>query len=142
MSQIVAASDHAELEAEVSGTVVNRITFDGDRIGQVSRAPGGFPPNAAAVWLGAPDAVLQIVAASDHAELGAEVSGTVVNRITFDGDRIGQVSRAPGGFPPNAAAAWLGGRRKEQSAHQRSGHAVHAPGVGAVVLGSGGGRSP
>ena len=53
-SQIVAASDYAELEAEVSGTVVNRITFDGDRIAQVSRAPGGFPPNPAAAWLGAP----------------------------------------------------------------------------------------
>ena len=33
---------------------------------------------------------------------------TVVNRITFDGNRIAPVSRAPGGFPPNAAAAWLG----------------------------------
>ena len=52
--QIVAASDHAELEAEVSGTVVNRITFDGDRIAQVIRAPGGFPHNPAAAWLGAP----------------------------------------------------------------------------------------
>ena len=54
LSRIVAASDHEELEAEVSGTVVNRITFDGNRIAQVSRAPGGFPPNAAAAWLGAP----------------------------------------------------------------------------------------
>ena len=63
----------------------------------------------------------RIVAASDHAELEAEVSGTVVNRITFDGDRIAPVSRAPDGFPPNAA---------------------HAPGAGAVVLGPGGGRSP
>ena len=52
--QIVVASDYAELEAEVSGTVVNRIRFDGDRIAQVIRAPGGFPPNAAAAWLGAP----------------------------------------------------------------------------------------
>ena len=48
LSQIVAASDYAELEAEVSGTVVNRITFDGGRIAPVSRAPDGFPPNAAA----------------------------------------------------------------------------------------------
>ena len=57
----------------------------------------------------------QVVTPSDHAELEAEVSGTVVNRITFDGDRIAQVSRAPDGFPPNAA---------------------HAPGAGAVVLGA------
>ena len=39
--QIVAASDYAELEAEVSGTVVNRITFDGDRIAQVSGGLAG-----------------------------------------------------------------------------------------------------
>ena len=45
--QLLAASDHAELKAEVSGTVVNRITFDSDRIAQVIRAPDGFPPNAA-----------------------------------------------------------------------------------------------
>ena len=44
--RIVAASDYAELEAEVSGTVVNRITFDGDRIAQVSRAPGGLAGRA------------------------------------------------------------------------------------------------
>ena len=36
------------------------------------------------------------------------VKDTVVNRITFDGNRIAQVSRTPGGLPPNAAAAWLG----------------------------------
>ena len=30
------------------------IPFDGNRIAQVSGAPGGFPPNAAAAWLGAP----------------------------------------------------------------------------------------
>ena len=53
-SRIVAASDYAELEAEVSGTVVNRITFDGGRIAPVSRAPDGFPHNPAAAWLGAP----------------------------------------------------------------------------------------
>ena len=41
-------------EKAVKDTVVNRITFDGNRIAQVSRAPGGFPPNAAAAWLGAP----------------------------------------------------------------------------------------
>ena len=33
------------------------------------------------------------------------VKDTVVNRITFDGNRIAPVSHAPGGFPPNAAAA-------------------------------------
>ena len=41
-------------ETAVKATVVNRTTFDGNRIAQVSRAPGGFPPNAAAAWLGAP----------------------------------------------------------------------------------------
>ena len=41
-------------EKAVKDTVVNRITFDGNRIAPVSRAPGGFPPNPAAAWLGAP----------------------------------------------------------------------------------------
>ena len=94
------------------------------------------------IYTGAPAAAMQIVAASDHAELKAEVSGTVVNRITFDSDWIAQVIRAPGGFPPNAPGPGWARRRKEQSAHQRSAHAVHAPGAGAVVLGPGGGRSP
>ena len=60
------------------------------------------------IYKGAPAAAMQLLAASDHAELEAEVSGTVVNRIRFDGDRIAQVSRTPDGFPPNPAAAWLG----------------------------------
>ena len=48
--------------------------------------------------LAAPAAGMQILDAADHAELSAEISGTAVNRIALDGDRIARVVRAPGGF--------------------------------------------
>ena len=57
------------------------------------------------IYTGAPAAAMQILAASDHAELKAEISGTAVNRIALDGDRIAQVIRAPGGFTAEHDAA-------------------------------------
>ena len=41
---------------------------------------------------------LQILEASDHAELVAEISDTDVNRIALDGDRVSRVIQSPGGF--------------------------------------------
>ena len=46
----------------------------------------------------APAAAMQILAAADHAELTAEVSGRAVSRIALMGDRIARVIRAPDGF--------------------------------------------
>ena len=54
------------------------IPFDGNRIAQVSRAPGAFRPTRRRPgWARRPRRcrLSQIVAASDHAELEAEVSG-------------------------------------------------------------------
>ena len=41
---------------------------------------------------------MQILEASDHAELTAEMSATEVNRIALDGDRVSRVIQSPGGF--------------------------------------------
>ncbi len=41
---------------------------------------------------------LQVLDASDHAELAAEISDTEVNRIALDGDRVSRVIQSPGGF--------------------------------------------
>ena len=41
---------------------------------------------------------LQVLEASDHAELVAEISATDVNRIALDGDRVSRVIQSPGGF--------------------------------------------
>ena len=41
---------------------------------------------------------LQVLEASDHAELAAEISDTDVNRIALDGDRVSRVIQSPGGF--------------------------------------------
>ena len=41
---------------------------------------------------------LQILEATDHAELVAEISATDVNRIALDGDRVSRVIQSPGGF--------------------------------------------
>ena len=46
----------------------------------------------------APAAAMQILAAADHAELTAEVSGRAVSRIALMDDRIARVIRAPDGF--------------------------------------------
>lgn len=40
--QVLEAADHAELEAEISDTAVNRVALDGDRIARVMQAPGGL----------------------------------------------------------------------------------------------------
>ena len=48
---------------------------------------------------------MQILDAADHAELSAEISGTAVNRITLDGDRIARVIRGPDGFAVEHDAA-------------------------------------
>ena len=40
--QILDAADHAEIEAEISATNVNRIALAGDRIAKVVRSPDGF----------------------------------------------------------------------------------------------------
>ena len=40
--QILDAADHAEIEAEISATGVNRIALHGDRIAKVVRSPDGF----------------------------------------------------------------------------------------------------
>ena len=45
-----------------------------------------------------PAAAMQILGATDHAELTAEISATSVNRVALAGDRISRVIRAPGGF--------------------------------------------
>ena len=65
--QVLEASDHAELAAEISATEVNRIALDGDRVSRVIQSPGGFTvehdpvrgdlylhPDAAAVFAAAP----------------------------------------------------------------------------------------
>ena len=66
--QILEASDHAELTAEISDSDVNRIALDGDRVSRVIQSPGGFTvehdavrgdlylyPDAAAVFAPAPE---------------------------------------------------------------------------------------
>ena len=66
--QVLEASDHAELVAEISATDVNRIALDGDRVSRVIQSPGGFTvehdavrgdlylyPDAAAVFAPVPD---------------------------------------------------------------------------------------
>ncbi|WP_428098126.1 TraK domain-containing protein [Candidatus Rariloculus sp.] len=47
---------------------------------------------------GAPAWALQILEASDHAELTAEISDSDVNRIALDGDRVSRVIQSPGGY--------------------------------------------
>ena len=67
--------------------------------------PAGAGPLAAALVVAAliaaapaPAAAMQILAAADHAELTAEVSGRAVSRIALMDDRIARVIRAPDGF--------------------------------------------
>ena len=55
--------------------------------------------SAAALAMTAPPArAMQILEATDHAELAAEISARDVSRIALGGDRIKRVIRAPGGF--------------------------------------------
>ncbi len=54
---------------------------------------------AAALAMTAPPArAMQILEATDHAELAAEISARDVSRIALGGDRIKRVIRSPGGF--------------------------------------------
>ncbi len=48
---------------------------------------------------------MQILSATDHAELTAEISGKAVSRIALEGDRIARVVRAPDGFTVEHDAA-------------------------------------
>ena len=52
----------------------------------------------AALAAPAPAPAMQILEAGDHAELGAEISATGVNRIALAGDRIARVVRSPDGY--------------------------------------------
>ena len=52
-----------------------------------------------------PALAMQILDAADHAELGAEISATNVNRIALAGDRIARVVRAADGFAVEHDAA-------------------------------------
>ena len=71
--------------------------------------PGRIAVLAAALFIyvacGAPAWAMQILSASDHAELTAEISGTAVSRIALHGDRIARVIRAPDGFAVEHDAA-------------------------------------
>ena len=53
---------------------------------------------AAAQFAVAPATALQILQATDHAELNAEVSTSEVNRIALEGDRIARVVQSGGAF--------------------------------------------
>ena len=53
---------------------------------------------AVAQFAVAPATALQILEATDHAELSAEVSSSEVNRIALEGDRISRVVQSGGGF--------------------------------------------
>ncbi len=64
-----------------------------------------------AVLAPAPALAMQILEATDHAELTGEISATEVNRIALLGDRIARVVRAPDGYAVEHDAAsgdlWL-----------------------------------
>ena len=84
---------------------------------------------------------LQILEASDHAELTAEISDSDVNRIALDGDRVSRVIQSPGGFTvehdavrgdlylyPDAAAVFAPGPENWSASDNRSAPAgVAAP---------------
>ena len=76
---------------------------------RVPRRPGRLVGLGTALLIyavaAAPAAGMQILDAADHAELSAEISGTAVNRITLDGDRIARVVRGPDGFTVEHDAA-------------------------------------
>ena len=61
--EILTASDHAELTAEISADAVSRIALAGDRIARVIRMPGGFEaehdPKSGDLYLRPPDGIVQ-----------------------------------------------------------------------------------
>lgn len=73
--QVLDAVDHAELEAEVSATSVNRIALENDRIERVIRGPDGFQvehdPNRGDIFL-KPFFKPQNLAVGDMVEVEAE----------------------------------------------------------------------
>ena len=80
----------------------------------------------AAVAAPVPAAAMQILDATDHAELAAEISATGVNRIALAGDRIAKVVRSPDGFAVEHDAA-SGDLYLRAFAPAGSGGAAHGP---------------
>lgn len=62
------------------------------------RSPAAVGAFLAAAASALPAWAMQILPATDHAELSAEVSATSVNRVALDGDRVARVIRSPDGF--------------------------------------------
>ena len=61
---------------------------------------------AAGLLAGAlPATAMQVLDATDHAELAAEISATGISRVALAGDRIVRVVRAPGGYEVEHDAA-------------------------------------
>ena len=69
-----------------------------ERTGRIRRCTFPLWLSGVAQLAAAPAAGLQILQATDHAELSAEVSSTEVNRIALEGDRIARVVQSTGGF--------------------------------------------
>lgn len=66
--------------------------------GRRRRSPAAVGAFLAAAASALPAWAMQILPATDHAELTAEVSATSVNRVALDGDRVARVIRSPDGF--------------------------------------------
>ncbi len=66
--------------------------------GRRRRSPAAVGAFLAAAASALPAWAMQILPATDHAELSAEVSATSVNRVALDGDRVARVIRSPDGF--------------------------------------------
>ncbi len=60
---------------------------------------------AAAIAMPTPATAMQVLDATDHAELAAEISATGVSRVALAGDRIVRVVRAPDGYEVEHDAA-------------------------------------
>lgn len=68
------------------------------RAGRRRGSPAAVGAFLAAAAAALPAWAMQILPATDHAELSAEVSATSVNRVALDGDRVARVIRSPDGF--------------------------------------------
>lgn len=66
--------------------------------GRRRRSPAAVGAFLAAAASALPAWAMQILPATDHAELTAVVSATSVNRVALDGDRVARVIRSPDGF--------------------------------------------
>ena len=93
-----------EIHGRASGPGTTAALRDaGTRVGRGSGRAGtpGFAPIAYFFFIvlaAAPAPAMEILHASDHAELTAEISADGVSRIALAGDRIARVIRMPGGF--------------------------------------------